>query len=125
MNNCVIDWGNTLIKAGIFADGKLINSHVARDANELVDLLDHEVVDRLILSSVSHDPQPLLARLSATAKKILLDASTPLPFNNHYLTKDTLGNDRKAAVAGAQILFPANWKFAFEGLQLACWFGSR
>lgn len=106
MNNCVIDWGNTLIKAGIFADGKLINSHVAWDANELVDLLDHEVVDRLILSSVSHDPQPLLARLSATAKKILLDASTPLPFNNHYLTKDTLGNDRKAAVAGAQILFP-------------------
>ncbi len=106
MNNCVIDWGNTLIKAGIFFNGELRERYEAPGAKELIDKLDFTHINQLIISSVSHDPGVILSAMSKVKHKIVLDASTPLPFVNHYITKDTLGNDRKAAVAGAQKMFP-------------------
>lgn len=106
MNNCVIDWGNTLIKAGIFVSGELQVKYEAAEANELIDKLDLVHIDQVIISSVSQDPQIILKQVSPVGQKIVLDASTPLPFHNHYITKGTLGNDRKAAVAGAQKVFP-------------------
>lgn len=105
MNNCVIDWGNTLIKAGVFLDGKLKAKYEAVEANTLLEMLEATPIDKVIVSSVSQDPYLILDQLSVK-KRILLDASTPLPFENHYITKETLGNDRKAAIAGAQVLFP-------------------
>ncbi|MEQ8714462.1 MAG: type III pantothenate kinase [Cyclobacteriaceae bacterium] len=106
MNNCVIDWGNTLIKAGIFFNGELRERYEAPGAKELIDKLDFAHMHQLIISSVSHDPGVILSAMSKVKHKIVLEASTPLPFVNHYITKDTLGNDRKAAVAGAQEMFP-------------------
>jgi type III pantothenate kinase len=106
MNNCVIDWGNTLIKAGIFVEGELIARYEVPEAKELIERLGRTNIDQVIVSSVSHDPQWVVDELSSLKRSIVLDASTPLPFNNHYITKGTLGNDRKAAVAGAQKMFP-------------------
>jgi type III pantothenate kinase len=108
MNNCVIDWGNTLIKTGIFENGKLTEQFEVVGRNDLIGRLDAGIIDQVMISSVSHDPHLILDHLSGIKKTKALDPSTPLPFNNHYITKDTLGNDRKAAVAGAQQLFPTS-----------------
>ncbi len=108
MNNCVIDLGNTRIKAGIFENGELKYSYVDDNYKSLIDKLNHHEFGRLLISSVSEEPTAFANSLPQARQKIILDAKTPLPFENHYLTKSTLGNDRKAAVAGAQKLFASS-----------------
>lgn len=102
-DNFAIDVGNSTIKVGQFHDGQLIEDWVMNEFHEVVSLMKERMAKRIIICSVASDVQPLVDELN-NIQKIILDASTPIPFNNHYKTKNTLGADRIAALAGAEYL---------------------
>lgn len=107
MINVVIDAGNTRIKIGLFSNGTLEQSLVVDNATSVHEHLGNVPLNNAIISSVSVDPQTIAEVISVKNRTIILDASTPLPINNHYGTKGTLGKDRLAALCGAQCLFPS------------------
>jgi len=106
MNLC-IDQGNTLIKAALFDDTKLIK-HFSIESDfdaGLSGILDKFSVDRAILSSVA--AFPVDAILSSRVKDLVLFThKTPVPVVNTYQTPETLGKDRLAAIVGANWLKP-------------------
>lgn len=108
--NLVIDIGNTRIKFSVFNRGEILftvpveefkSSHVEVLQNE------HPQLKNVIISSVK-DYSPELKNTLQTRFDtfIELDENTPLPIENNYQTKNTLGNDRIAAVVGAFDLYP-------------------
>jgi type III pantothenate kinase len=74
-----------------------------------VDVLkkEYETLDHVILSSVKDYSPELQTKLKKDFKRFIeLDENTLLPFENCYQSKETLGKDRIAAVAGAQQVYP-------------------
>jgi type III pantothenate kinase len=60
-----------------------------------------------IISSVTRIPGWMIRLLQRKGiKPLIMNVETRLPFANTYLSKESLGNDRKAAVAGACHLYP-------------------
>lgn len=110
MATLCIDIGNTLIKAAVFHNNKLIDFHPvdAQNNDELSRLITRFNVDAAILSSVAAIPENLLELLRSLNTFIVLDHTTPLPIENLYETKESLGKDRIAAVVGAHFLYPDN-----------------
>jgi type III pantothenate kinase len=108
--NLVIDIGNTRTKFSVFNHGEeMISVPVDELLPAHVDVLikEHPAIDKAILSSVKAYSYDLKRHLNKTFRTFIeLDASTPLPVENGYLTKETLGNDRLAAVVGAYHLYP-------------------
>jgi type III pantothenate kinase len=112
MINLVIDWGNTRLKAGWFAN------------NQLIDIGRYESVDKLlndigVRQAIQPINQPILVSSTAQSAEIIgqklgglnynvlvLNGQTPLPIHNGYGTPQTLGADRVAAAVGAAALFP-------------------
>ena len=107
--NLVIDIGNSRIKAGVFAHGKLLQS-IAFESFSLKSLQTflkkYPAIKNAILCMVTDYPTGLITFLKKNFHLIELSEKTPLPFRNNYKTPKTLGKDRLAAVAGAQYLFP-------------------
>lgn len=105
----VIDIGNSRVKCGLFSDhglqwGMPVS---AMEDHEFHALFQREDIHAAIFSSsgqLSNDLRQLLEK--ARFPVLELDHSMPLPFRNHYLTPESLGLDRLANVAGAQLLFP-------------------
>ena len=101
--NLVIDIGNTRTKFSVFNRGEmLISVPVEEFLPSHVDVLqnEHPSLDHVILSSVKKYPAELKTKLSESFNRFIeLDASTPLPIENCYQTKETLGKDRIAAAA--------------------------
>ncbi|HKJ80216.1 MAG TPA: type III pantothenate kinase [Prolixibacteraceae bacterium] len=108
--NLVIDIGNTRTKFSVFNRGEmLISVPVEEFLPSHVDVLqnEHPSLDHVILSSVKKYPAELKTKLSESFNRFIeLDASTPLPIENFYQTKETLGKDRIAAAVGAFDLYP-------------------
>ena len=50
----------------------------------------------------------LIRSISSKISLLQLDASTPLPFKNRYISKQSLGYDRIAAISGAIDIYPNN-----------------
>ncbi len=110
--NLVIDIGNTRTKFSVFNYGEMIISvpvdeflpgHIEILKNE------HPSLDKVILSSVKKYPQELKESLQKNFSVFLeLDAQTPLPIENYYVSKETLGRDRIAAAVAASHLYPAS-----------------
>ena len=68
---------------------------------------EHPSLEKVILSTVRDYPTELRKALQINFKQFVeLDSGTPLPIENCYQTKDTLGNDRLAAAVGAFDLHP-------------------
>lgn len=107
--NLCIDWGNTLVKAGLFESGKLTVSYTypSHDALiSIVDLVDEHQPAYAILSSVSNKSAELENVLTGKVKKlIIMTDRTPLPIMNAY-SSDTVGVDRLAMAVGAHIEYP-------------------
>ncbi|MBK7964806.1 MAG: type III pantothenate kinase [Bacteroidetes bacterium] len=106
--NLVIDIGNTLVKFGVFSNNQLMTSGVinGRDFSKLKDVLvNHEII-HIVYAAVVEIPPELTSIFSNFSSVIRLDKNTSLPFQNKYLTPETLGNDRLANVCGAIALFP-------------------
>ncbi|MGM0622269.1 MAG: type III pantothenate kinase, partial [Bacteroidota bacterium] len=68
---------------------------------------EYPSLDKAIISAVKDIPQDLKTTLQQNFETFIeLKANTPLPVENCYLTKETLGKDRIAAVVGAFKLYP-------------------
>jgi type III pantothenate kinase len=101
----VIDQGNSSAKIGIFERRVLQEKYSIEKTEELVRLLKNFSGEGIIISSVNTELQIDPSLLSQFAHVINLSWSTPLPVENRYGSKSTLGMDRIAAVCGARELF--------------------
>lgn len=104
-----IDQGNTAVKTGVWRDDSLIGYDSRRelDADAIIGFADKICghggkFDAAIYSTVTaRDERIVDAVASCSSRFIELSASTPLPLTIGYRTRETLGLDRVAAVAGA------------------------
>jgi type III pantothenate kinase len=108
MTSLCIDKGNTLTKLAIFRNEELIDSRIltAEEHPFITRIIGDYGVEAAILSSVSSLPGSLTEPLMELKTFIILDHTTPLPIENLYETRETLGKDRLAAVVGAHYLYP-------------------
>jgi len=108
--NLVIDIGNTRTKFSVFNRGEMIISvPVEEFLPDHVDVLknEHPSLNRVILSSVKKYSAALKSKLKSEFEQFIeLDYNTPLPIENCYQSKETLGKDRIAAAVGAEYLYP-------------------
>ncbi len=108
--NLVVDIGNTRTKFSVFNRGDvLFTVPVDEFRPEHIEILkqEHPGLDKAILSTVKDYPEELKnSFIKSFSTFIELDENTPLPIENLYKTKSTLGKDRLAAVAGAFDLYP-------------------
>lgn len=107
--NLCIDWGNTLVKAGLFQAGELTESFsfTAHEAhNRLTDIIEQHKPSYAIISSVSSQSSEIEDMLASSVKKLVkMDARTPLPIMNAY-SSDNVGTDRLAMAVGAHFTYP-------------------
>ena len=107
--NLVIDRGNTLIKFGIFDKRQhvLSDSTVFLDKQIINNITKTYHIDHIIISSVVKEGHPeLISTLKNITSDIIdLTHKTPLPFKWNYKSKESIGKDRLAAVAGAIDLY--------------------
>lgn len=110
--NLVIDIGNSRTKFSVFNRGKvLITVPVDEFKPEHIFVLkdEHPELSKVILSATKNYSEELKKALQQNFEQFIeLDSNTPLPIQNCYETKDTLGKDRIAAVVGAYDLYPKN-----------------
>ncbi|MGC9353372.1 MAG: type III pantothenate kinase [Mariniphaga sp.] len=108
--NLIIDIGNTRTKFSVFNHGEeMISVPVDKFLPSHVDILlkEHPSIDKVILCAVKDYSAELKKYLQQNFKtSIELDAETPLPIENCYHSKDTLGKDRLSAAVGAFHLYP-------------------
>jgi len=108
--NLIIDIGNSRIKVSVFNRGDVLFTiplEVISPENIQMLKNEHPSLNQAILSTVKDISPELENYLAANFDTFIeLDAETPLPIENLYQTKDTLGKDRIAAVVGAFDLYP-------------------
>jgi type III pantothenate kinase len=105
MAKLCVDIGNTIIKAGLFEQERMIGYWKTESPNEILNEIESSSVDLVVVSDVRKQGVPWLMQQFRN-RLILLNSRTPLPFRNEYSTPETLGADRIALVAGAQSRFP-------------------
>lgn len=105
----IVDIGNTITKAAIFDGWEIICVRYLK-SDELCAILDmgrqYKVSSAIISSVVKLGKNDVGIFDSLDAHVIRLSAATPVPIKNRYSTPETLGNDRLAAVIGANYLMP-------------------
>ena len=106
--NLVIDIGNSMTKAAVFVNKKLIKeeTHEVFAQKNLETFLSHHSIKASILSSVTSAHDEIKEQLKRLSFFVELNSETGLPISNHYKTPATLGNDRLANVVAAHALFP-------------------
>jgi type III pantothenate kinase len=106
--NAALDIGNTRAKIGLFQQNQLVEQAIwtSWTLEELCSFAERHGVKNIIVSSVAKPEAALMETLSARFRVLELTHETPLPFRNAYRTPQTLGKDRLAGVAGAQVLYP-------------------
>lgn len=106
MKYLVIDAGNTSVKAGFFEDTRLVKVKRYGSAYEAAADTGAYADTPVILASVAHSEEELKAIFAGFRRKILLSPATPVPLENAYESRETLGYDRLAAAVGANGRFP-------------------
>ncbi|WP_421920617.1 type III pantothenate kinase [Marinifilum sp.] len=107
--NLIIDIGNTKIKASLFQDGKLMHTLNSdqTDTEFVQEITDHYNITHAIVSSVREFPFDLMDLLYwKTKSTFFFDMDLPVPIDNLYASKNTLGYDRLAACIGANAIYP-------------------
>lgn len=102
--NLAIDIGNSNIKIGCFRNSNLegpVQNVQKKDLEGVISEIDPQ---RIIVSSVVRNTDIDLDQLKRKYGIVILDHKTPLPFRLNYETPETLGVDRIAAAAGAQVV---------------------
>ena len=104
----VLDLGNTVDKVGLFDGTELSNVTTHNDlrSEELKNIISSTSPELAILASVRNTNDALLNELRSLSFHLFLDQSTPVPIENNYESKATLGIDRLAAMCGAAALHP-------------------
>jgi len=103
----VIDIGNTRTKVGQFINNGIHKvDRIDKGITVLKNYLSEIEFESGILSSTIPLSSSELAEITNGREILILDHNTPLPIQNEYLTPETLGKDRIAAVVGANFLYP-------------------
>lgn len=112
--NLVIDIGNSRTKVAVLENGQIETSNIYDifGSSQLKKIKEsYPLINKAILSSVasSEHYKEIKSELSNKYKNFVeLTSETPLPIENLYKTKKTLGLDRLAAVIGANLIYPGN-----------------
>ena len=108
--NLIIDIGNSFIKLAIFDNNEIVISDQYRlDDKDFIHTLlkEQPTLEKGIISITGKSNRDLISTVSKKLKLfIILDEYTPLPIENLYSTKDTLGKDRLAAAVAANYIYP-------------------
>lgn len=106
--NLAIDIGNTRTKIGVFNQSDLATAMTFENTKiiNIAEIIKGFDVQKAIISSTIEIPAYLLEEFEKINQHLVLDTATKLPFQNKYSTKDTLGKDRLALIAAAQVQFP-------------------
>jgi len=108
--NLVIDIGNSQTKVAVFDAGELVQTILSKsfDTTRLSQLkLIYPGLNQAILSSVGAIEPGLPEALKKKFELFLeFNHQTPVPIDNLYHSKSTLGLDRLAAAVGGVCLFP-------------------
>src|SRR6187402_3190280 len=117
MANLVIDIGNTFTKVAVFDNKELMytNQHQTFDIDTLNSCLNNYPVKRAIISTVKTNDEPWQAVLKDKVDLVYFNAAAYTGINNKYLTPQTLGADRLAAVIGAYSLYPGTNSLIIDG----------
>ena len=108
--NLIIDVGNTFVKLAVFEEDRIIHKNTVK----LVAVLDEiktinskfKTIKKAIVSSVGKLNETDMQFIKQHFDVLLLNATTKLPFKNHYKTPKTLGVDRLALVSASVKQFP-------------------
>ncbi len=108
--NLTIDIGNTNTKIALFEKDKIIMTGIYEEFTfrQLNDLNNKYKFRNVILSSVIINDFLVKDLQLDLYNFVELTYKTPLPVKNLYKSPETLGNDRLAAVTGANKIFPDN-----------------
>jgi type III pantothenate kinase len=104
-----VDIGNSNVKLGLFSKGKLTSviTYASINHQRLLQYALKKNVKNIIISSVKKTSIFHTPRMKKFFKNFIeLNPYLPLPIKIHYKTKETLGQDRIAAVVGARYIFP-------------------
>lgn len=105
-----IDQGNTLTKACIFKDDKIVASETYQpdEASAAIGKLTEAYrPEGAILCSVTHNAGEIFSWLQGNVEHVhLLSPQSHLPIMNAYGSPDTLGSDRIALAVAAQYAYP-------------------
>ena len=117
MTNLVIDIGNTLTKIAVFKQDELlaVEQFETVDSNTLDSFLNDYNVNRTIISSVKKTAEPWQTDLAAKLPLTYFNTTITGGIINHYLTPETLGPDRLAAVIGAKDCYAGQNSLVISG----------
>jgi type III pantothenate kinase len=110
--NLIIDIGNSQAKVAIFNNRRILKNIIYDQFNEelLLELkAEYPELTYAILCSVADRDEKLIEILKKEFELLIeLDYQTPIPIENLYESKESLGQDRLAAAVGANYLFPGS-----------------
>lgn len=108
--NLVIDFGNSTQKMALFDDGQQCDFLLQKviTIEDIVNFVGQHKINKVILSTVISVEKQLLKYLQTHFDFIVFDSQTPIPLNNKYQSKATLGSDRLACAVAAHCLCPQN-----------------
>ncbi|SDF34829.1 type III pantothenate kinase [Mucilaginibacter pineti] len=117
MTNLVIDIGNTLTKIAVFKHDELlaVEQFEAVENNTLDSFLNDYKVGRAIISSVKKAVEPWQTDLATKLQLTYFNTTITGGIINHYLTPETLGPDRLAAVIGAKDCYTGQNNLVISG----------
>jgi len=113
----VIDIGNTFTKIAVFERDELLHTSQfqAIEAGNINNILNHYPVEKAIISTVKKNKEEWQTVLSEKVPLVYFNAKMTKGITNHYLTPETLGLDRLAAVIGARYLYPGKNSVIIDG----------
>ncbi len=110
--NLIVDLGNTNVKFAVFNKDEIYHKNIVKDPG----IKDFEAVMKrfpsirkaIVSSVIDYSPEIFDYLENILDFCIDLDKNTPLPIENLYSSRDTLGFDRIAGVVGAVEKFPGH-----------------
>jgi type III pantothenate kinase len=117
MANLVIDIGNTFSKIAVFNDNDLLLTEhfTAVNADIINKFLYNHPIQTAIISSVKKDKEKWHTVLKEKTRLIYFNTGMTTGVHNHYLSPQTLGSDRLAAVIGAKRVYPGVNNLVIDG----------
>jgi len=115
--NLVIDIGNTFTKIAVFEHDRLLQADQYSQVDETIidKILADYTIGKAIISSVKKEKEEWQNILARKVKLVYFSTGMTSGITNHYLTPQTLGLDRLAAVIGAYYLYPGKSNMVIDG----------
>ncbi len=109
MSQLALDIGNSIIKAGVFSENRLVDVRTFKHcsfSSSLEELFEEYSIGASIVATVAVEDPSVYEQLRKQGRCLIFDYRTTIPLRNRYLTPETLGLDRLAAAVGGYALYP-------------------